>query len=73
MRSVWAPSYAIIFMSHLEEMLNATTIRPFYWKRYIDDVFFVWTESEEEFFQFQDHLNSFHQTIEFTFEASTFP
>ena len=41
MGSVCAPSYAIIFMSHLEErMLNAAVIRPVSWKRYIDDIFF---------------------------------
>ena len=35
-------------------------IRPF-----IDDVFFLWRQGEEELSRFTEHIISFHQTIKF--------
>ena len=40
------------------------------WKRFIDDVFFIWTDSEENLDKFLKELNSFHPNIQFTFEKS---
>ena len=40
------------------------------WKRYIDDIHFLWTHGEEYLQEFQSYMNNFHPTIRFTFEIS---
>ena len=36
-----APTYANLFMGHLEEqLLDQTTLKPLIWFRFIDDIFF---------------------------------
>ena len=40
------------------------------WKRFIDDVFSIWTNSEENLERFLKELNGFHPSIKFTFEKS---
>ena len=43
-----APNYAIIFMHSVEEeILKNTTLKPRIWRRFIDDVFIVWTHGKE--------------------------
>ena len=71
MGSPVAPSYANTFMGNLEtQMLDNAQQRPLCWKRYIDDIFFIWTGDESELQEFQNHIDSFHPTIKFTFEQS---
>ncbi len=66
-----APAYANIFMGELEsKILSATTPAPSLWKRYIDDIFLVWTDTEESLRQFVSRLNDEHPTIKFTSEIS---
>ena len=38
--------------------------------RYIDDIFFIWTESEDELEHFLQRLNAFHPNLKFTHEKS---
>ena len=38
--------------------------------RYIDDTFFIWTESKYEIEGFLQHLNAFHPNLKFTHEKS---
>ncbi len=53
-----APAYANIFMGNLEEQaLNRTTPIPLMWKRYIDDIFLVWTNTKESLLEFINSLN----------------
>ena len=67
-----APSYANIFMAELEEALLANyPIKPLLWKRYIDDILCLWTETPAELNRFTKYLNQFHPTIKFTHESST--
>jgi len=68
-----APSVANLFMGSLEnDLLNSATVKPVKgsWKRYIDDIHFLWTEGPESLQDFQIFMNSFHPTINFTFEVS---
>ena len=37
------------------------------WRRFIDDIFFIWKGSEEELKEFMEHCNNYHPTIKFTF------
>ena len=52
-------------------MLASAPCRPWFWWRYIDDIFLIWTSDEESLTRFIDHMNSFHRTIKFTSEYST--
>ena len=47
-------------MNRLENnFLEKQTLKPLVWLRYIDDIFFIWTHSEEELKEFMRELNSF--------------
>ena len=67
----FAPPYACIFMDKVEnEFLETQTIKPLVWLRYIDDIFFIWNESEEKLETFLKNLNEFHPNLRFTSEKS---
>ena len=65
-----APTYANLFMGKLEKLLFEKcpgNLKKFIhtWKRFIDDIFVIWTGTHEEFLEFFNFLNSFHSTIKF--------
>ena len=65
-----APTYANIFMGKLEKILLSKcpeSLRKFLhtWKRFIDDIFIIWTGSYSQFEAFFNFINSFHPTIKF--------
>ena len=64
-----APSYANIFMGKLEsDLLERAPTQPIFWRRFI---VFVWTEGEERLSELLAFMNSFHDTIKFTFSWSS--
>ena len=66
-----APSFANLFMGDFEEkFVYSYSLQPFLWKRFIDDIFIIWTYGENELNKFVEYLNSKHQTIKFTRESS---
>ena len=67
-----APTFACIFMGWLETLILATWMgtQPHLWRRYIDDIFFLWYGTEEELLRFIEHCNKSHETIKFTFDYS---
>ena len=67
-----AVAFSVILMPHIEkQLLNASPYKPFLWKRFIDDIFLMWSISETEIKNFIDFANSFHATIKFTHEMSS--
>ena len=69
-----APSFANIFMGALEQTLLSSSPKhliPLLWKRFIDDIFLIWTHGEESFRSFIQHLDSFHPTIKLEVTHST--
>ena len=40
------------------------------WKRFIDDVFIIWTGSTSEFTTYMTKINQIHRTIKFTYELN---
>ena len=68
----FAPTpYACIFMDYIvTEVLKTQSIKPWVWKQFIDDVFFTWTDSEENLESFLKDLKGFHPSIKFTFGKS---
>ena len=66
-----APTYACIFMDKVEtEFLETQTDKPFWWVRYIDDIFFIWTHGQEKLKVFLEDLNKFHPNLKFTSVSS---
>ena len=67
-----APNYANLFMANFEESFVFNyPIQPTMYRRFIDDIFFIWQGTPEELDEFTSHLNSVHQTIKFTKTVST--
>ena len=52
------------------EFLEAEDIKPRVWLRYIDDIFFIWTEGEHKLESFLQRLNTFHPNLKFTHKKS---
>ena len=65
-----APAYANLFMIMIETKMTNKHIK--IWKRFIDDIFVIWTGTKEEFEKilYMKTMNSIHNTIKFTYEAS---
>ena len=67
-----APVYANIFMGALEHtILSHATLKPSYYKRYIDDIFILWPHSEADLKKFLLYINTLHPSIKFTSEYET--
>ena len=67
----FAPPYACIFMDYIEaEFLKSQEIKIWLWKRFTDDIFFIWTDTEENLDKFLEDLNKFHPNLRFTYEKS---
>ena len=62
---------ANLFMDRFEtKALASYPLKPLIWKRFIDDIFLIWTHVEESLNKFVQHLISLHPTIKFTSEFS---
>lgn len=79
MGSPMAPNYANLFMGKFEQDFIYES-NPFnqylkVWYRYIDDIFFVWSGSEDELIVFHDYVNSRLPSIKFTltYDCRTLP
>ena len=69
-----AVTFSVIFMAHVElekQLLLSSLHKSIIWKRFIDDIFSVWTSSKQEIDGFIDFANRFHATIKFTCEMSS--
>ena len=66
-----AIAFANTFMAKIEkEILRQSSIKPIFWKRFIDDVISVWDTSRNKIEEFLLKANNFHPTIKFTAEIS---
>lgn len=60
----FAPAYANIFMAEWEEAaLGKCPQKPFLYVRYLDDIFGIWTHSQEEFAEFIQILDTHDPSI----------
>ena len=65
-------AFAVIFMAHIEKQLLAISPhKPLIWKRFIDDIFSMWTLPEAEINNFIEFANLFHTKIKFTHAMSS--
>ena len=65
------PAYANLFMSRLEaQLINQAPEFIHTWKRFIDNIFIIWTGTTEDFEKFMSNINQIHPTIKFTHKIS---
>ena len=65
------PNYANIFMGLLEnEFLARRDLKPFYYKRFIDDIFLIWHHGESKLLSFIEDFNNAHPGISFSHSYS---
>ena len=65
----FVPPYACIFMDQVEsEFLQTIKFQPLVWFRYIDDIFFIWTNGENSLKNLMMEFNNFNPNIKFTYE-----
>ena len=58
-------------MDYIEpELSKAEAIKPWFWKRFIDDIFFIWTDSEINSNKFLGGINKFHRNLKFKYEKA---
>ena len=66
-----ASNYACLFMDRFETKVLANwPLKPVIWLRFIDDIFMIWTNGEDNLSKFISYLNEIHPTIKFTHESS---
>ena len=53
---------------HKTKFLETQILKPLVWFRYIDDIFFIWTDSEEKSKKFMEDFNSFCDDFKFTYK-----
>ena len=65
----FAQPYACIFLDYIKtEFLNSKEIKLWLWKRFIDDIFFIWSDPEESLDKFLEDLDKFHPKLRFIYE-----
>ncbi|KAL2103131.1 hypothetical protein ACEWY4_002299 [Coilia grayii] len=68
----FAPAYANIFMAHWEEgALAKCQNTPLHYYRYLDDIFGIWTHTEQDFAHFTHILNTHSPSITLKAELHT--
>ena len=72
MGTICAPAYANIFMANFELKYIYPYIKDKakMFLRFIDDLFMIWTGSEQELLDFMNDLNKRHSSIKFEFKYS---
>ena len=67
----FAPAFANIFMYVLEtKMLQECDWKAWIWWRFLDDIFFIWLHGEQRLREFLNFINSYHNTIKYTWDWS---
>ena len=62
----WQSPFLIIFMNKVEsETLSQSELKPLVWKRFIDDIFSLWTINRDRIEQFIEHANNHHLRLKF--------
>ena len=64
------PPYANLFMARIEHNIFPDNLLILIWKRFIDDILFIFTGSLKELLTLMNNMNEMHPTIKYTFEYS---
>ena len=65
-----APSCANLFLEKLDKSCMSYFIAVLLFSRFLDDIFFVWTDTKERLLTFQDYVNNLIPNIKVTFTIS---
>ena len=68
MGSPFAPNYANIFMTKIEQHIlqhAPNQAYPLVWLRFIDDIFIIWPHNLTLLTEFSEYINTIHNTIKF--------
>ena len=74
MGTTFAPNCSGVFLGFFEQngLKNSpNNLKPIIWKRFIDDIFMIWTHGETSLMELHHYLNSLHPTIRFDIIHST--
>jgi hypothetical protein len=72
MGSPLSPVIANIYVEDYEKAaLESAPLKPRCWFRYVDDTFIIWQHGPDKLTDFLHHLNSIHQSIQFTMETES--
>lgn len=74
MGSPVAPSVANVYMASVEDnfIINSKyRAHVECWYRYVDDIFMLWSGTENQLEEFMSHINSIHSLLEFTLTKDT--
>ena len=65
-----APTFACLFIGWLEKKMlqDWRGHPPRLWRRYIDNIIFLWSGSKSELLEFVKFLNEYHPTIKFKYK-----
>ena len=66
MGAAFSPTIANIYMSVIIRFLRTQTQQSLLLSRYIDDIFLVWTSTEEDLIQFLTDINTFNPALRYT-------
>ena len=67
----FAHPYECLFMERIKnDFLDLEIVKPWLWLRYIDEIFFIWTEGEDKLAGSLNRLKNFHRDLKFTHEKS---
>ena len=67
----YAPSAANIYMKSFDSDAMTYHIKPLLYSRFLDDIFFIWTESLEKLHDFETYLNGLIPGIQITLKANS--
>ena len=69
--SLLSPVVAKLCMESFEQSALTFPLTSKVWIRYVEDTFMLWPHSKEALDRFQQHLNSQHPSIQFTWEEES--
>ena len=67
----FAPPYACLFLDRTQNnFFNSEIVKPWWWLRYMDDVFFIWTEGEDKPEGFLNRFDNFQPNLKLSHEKA---
>ena len=70
--SKFASLYSNLFMAELGKIIfQNSEVKPFLWLRYLDEIFYIWTQGFQKLNKLFNCVNSLNPTVKFTMNYST--
>ena len=70
--SKFASPYSNLFMAELGKIIfQNSEVKPFLWLRYLDEIFYIWTQGFQILNKLFNCVNSLNPTVKFTMNYST--